>query len=69
MSNGRILTTEELAAITGYTRAADIERCLRENNIRTFQGRSGPWTTIDLVNRAGGIMGHGEESQVEPLQF
>ena len=55
MSNG-VLTTAELSSITGYTRPADIERCLRENNIKVFDGRNGPWTTIGLINYAGGMM-------------
>ena len=49
------LTAEHLAAITGYQRRCDIERCLRMNGRRFFVGRSGPWTTLDLVNAAGGI--------------
>lgn len=56
MSNSNILTTEDLKAATGYDRSADIERCLRNNGIRVFSGRKGPWTMRDIVNAAGGIV-------------
>ncbi|WP_122290641.1 DUF4224 domain-containing protein, partial [Pseudomonas syringae group genomosp. 3] len=46
---------EELQRITGYTRRADVERALRSEGIRIFFGRKGPWTTVDLVNQAGGL--------------
>lgn len=50
-----ILTTPQLQIITGYTRPADVERCLRRQGIKVFKGRCGPWTTLTLVNAAGGI--------------
>lgn len=55
MTNGKILSCEELRAVTGYQRPADIERCLFEQGIKTFRGRLGPWTTLDLINQAGGL--------------
>jgi len=54
MLNG-VLTTAHLIETTGYQRPADIERCLREQGVRYFWGKDGPWTTIDLVNAAGGL--------------
>ncbi|MBD9653544.1 hypothetical protein IB239_01800 [Pseudomonas sp. PDM12] len=50
-----VLTFQDLQRITGYGRRADVERTLKEQGIRLFRGRSGPWTTVDLVNLAGGI--------------
>jgi len=51
-----ILRLPDLAEITGYTRAGDVERCLREQGIKVFRGKGGaPWTTLALVNAAGGI--------------
>jgi hypothetical protein len=44
-----------LRRLTGYVRQADVERCLKRQGIRYFVGRSGVWTTVDLVNAAGGI--------------
>lgn len=50
-----VLTTAQLTETTGYQRPADIERCLREQGVRYFWGKDGPWTTIDLVNAAAGL--------------
>lgn len=50
-----VLTFDDLKRITGYTRRADVERTLREQGIRLFRGRNGPWTTVELVNQAGGL--------------
>lgn len=55
MTHPSILTCEDLREITGYQRSADIERCLVEQGIKVFRGRLGPWTTIDLINYAGGL--------------
>lgn len=50
-----VLTFQDLQQVTGYQRRSDVERCLIDQGVRIFRGRSGPWTTIDLINRAGGI--------------
>lgn len=50
-----VLTFQDLQQVTGYQRRSDVERSLIEQGVRIFRGRSGPWTTIDLINRAGGI--------------
>lgn len=50
-----VLTFEDLKRITGYGRRADVERTLHEQGIRVFRGRTGPWTTVDLINQAGGL--------------
>ena len=55
MKNSSIVTCDELRVITGYSRPADISRTLREQGIKVFAGRNGPWTTLDLINSAGGI--------------
>ena len=46
---------EELKERTGYQRRGDVERCLKDQGIRFFIGRAGVWTTVDLVNAAGGL--------------
>lgn len=51
-----IITAEDLQQVTGYTRVADVERCLQKNNIRYFHSRRGVWTTLSLINAAGGIL-------------
>lgn len=50
-----VLAFADLAAAYGYGRAADVRRCLTRDGIRHFEGKDGPWTTIDLVNAAGGL--------------
>ncbi|RXT60407.1 DUF4224 domain-containing protein [Pseudomonas syringae] len=55
MSAASVIGFEELQRITGYTRRADVEKALRGEGIRIFLGRKGPWTTVDLVNQAGGL--------------
>ncbi|SFC76896.1 protein of unknown function [Pseudomonas citronellolis] len=52
---GTVLTFEDLQRLTGYTRRSGVEKALRKQGIRWFWGRHGPWTTIDLVNQAGGV--------------
>lgn len=61
MSAASVLEFEELKRITGYSRRADVERALRSQGIRIFIGRKGPWTTVDLVNQAGGLKPVDEE--------
>ncbi|MDS9676821.1 DUF4224 domain-containing protein [Pseudomonas aeruginosa] len=51
---GTILTFEDLQQLTGYTKRSGVERALRKQGIRWFWGRYGPWTTIEMVNQAGG---------------
>lgn len=54
--HSRMLSVEDLAAVTGYDRWGDITRSLNEQGIKYFIGKGGrPWTTIDLVNAAGGL--------------
>lgn len=54
-TNSEVLNFEDLQRITGYQRRSDVERTLVRQGIRLFRGKSGPWTTIDLINRAGGV--------------
>lgn len=50
-----VLVFADLQRITGYQRRSDVERSLIEQGIRMFRGRTGPWTTIDLINQAAGF--------------
>lgn len=52
---GSLLEHDDLQRLTRYQRQSDIERCLTEQGIRYFYGRGGIWTTLDLVNAAGGL--------------
>lgn len=49
-----VLGFEDLQQLTGYQRRADVERTLASQGVKIFRGRTGPWTTIDLINRAAG---------------
>lgn len=53
---GSILECADLLAITGYERPGDAARCLRRQGVRVFEGKDGIWTTVELVNAAGGIV-------------
>ena len=58
----QILTVHELVALTGCERWGDVTRSLSEQGIRFFLGKGGDlWTTIDLVNAAGGLSPDGSE--------
>lgn len=63
MSSSHVLSCDDLREVTGYQRAADIERCLVEQGVKVFRGRLGPWTTIDLINQAGGITPQAQNDQ------
>lgn len=54
-TTSEVLTFEDLQRITGYQRRSDVERTLIQQGIHMFRGKAGPWTTIDLINRAGGV--------------
>jgi len=49
-----VLTFEDLQRLTGYSRRSGVEKALRKQGIRWFWGRHGPWTTVEMVNQAGG---------------
>jgi len=56
MSNtSEIISFDELQRITKYDRPGDVERCLKKQGIHVFFGRKGVWTTVALINAAGGI--------------
>ena len=53
--NAHIINTDDLKQITGYERPGDVEKCLKKQGVRFFFGKNGPWTTLDLINAAGGL--------------
>lgn len=53
---GNVLTLDDLRSATGYTRQADVERCLERQGVRFFYGRDGIWTTIEALNAALGVL-------------
>ncbi len=50
-----IVPFEQLQQATGYTRQADVERCLKGQGVPVFYGRRGIWTTLDALNAALGL--------------
>lgn len=62
-----VLLFADLQAATGFDRRADVERYLRKSRIRFFPARDGVWTTIDLVNAAGGIKSAANDERIEDL--
>lgn len=65
MING-VLSTAELKALTGYDRVGDVRRCLERQNIRFFFGKDGVWTTIGLVEAAGGLVPGAADPEILP---
>lgn len=52
-----VLSTDDLKGLTGYDRVGDLRRSLESARIPYFLGKGGaPWTTIDLVNAAKGLL-------------
>ncbi len=54
MSN--IIGAEQLHSITGINQDRALERYLEQSNIRYFPSKNGPWTTIGLIEAAGGLV-------------
>lgn len=52
---GSIVETRDLLTLTGYQKPGDAARCLRKQGIKFFEGKDGPWTTLALINAAGGL--------------
>lgn len=66
----RLITTEQLKTLTGYTRVGDVERCLHQNGIAFLYGRYGPFTTVDALNIAMGIQSNHELiPPSKPIEF
>jgi len=50
-----VLTQDDLAAMTGYSRPAEIEADLKRQGVAVKRGRRGLWTTLDALNAALGL--------------
>lgn len=48
-----VLNAEELRALMGLERDADLRKHLHKQGIACFMGKDGLWTTLELVNLAG----------------
>lgn len=64
--NPAILDFDTLKAVLNCERQADVERYLNKAGIRFFFARGGVWTTLDLVNAAGGIKSASNSDKYTP---
>jgi len=63
-----LLTCDQLLHVTGYERPSDLCRALDAQGVRYFKGKGGkPWTTIDLINAAAGLVRPAYDQQDELL--
>lgn len=61
------MNAEQLMEATGYDQWGGVMRSLRQQGIRYFIGKGGrPWTTVDLVNAAGGLRPGGASDEEQP---
>ena len=51
-----VLTTENLKEIAGINQAQALRNWLEGQNIRFFESKNGPWTTLSLVDAAKGLV-------------
>ena len=64
-----LLTCEDLLRVTGYQHVGDLARSLSKQNIRFFYGKGGViWTTVNLVDAAGGLKPAANENDVQKLE-
>jgi hypothetical protein len=51
-----ILTCDDLLRATGYRHPGDLARSLTRQGIKFFYGKGGiVWTTVNLIDAAGGL--------------
>lgn len=67
MSNSNLVSIEDLKEVMGYERSGDVEKKLIGCGVHVFPGKNGPWTTVDLLNAAGGLIPSKNEEVVEVL--
>jgi hypothetical protein len=63
---GTALQFTDLQELTGYNRLSDVERCLDQAGIRYFRGKGGIWTTMGLIEAAGGIKPANADAPYDP---
>ncbi len=63
---GSALQFADLQQLTGYNRLSDVERCLEQARIPYFRGKGGVWTTMGLIEAAGGLKPANADSPYDP---
>ena len=51
--NSKIITCSDLRKLTGQESDGRVAKELRKDGIPFFQGKAGPWTTMELLTIAG----------------
>ena len=64
-----LINLQNLKEATGYTRASDIEKCLRQNGVRFLYGKNGVFTTTDAFNAAMGLQSGKLEFKETEIEF
>lgn len=63
-----ILNCDQLMEATGYDRPGDLCRSLEAQGVRYLKGKGGkPWTTLDLINAAAGLVTSSSSPADHPL--
>lgn len=63
-----ILKAEQLRELTGFSRDADVRRCLESQGIVVFDSKAGPWTTQHLIELAAKVkLGLAANENKQPL--
>lgn len=64
--NPGVIEFASLRSLTGYKTQAAVERCLRSQGIKFFYAARGVWTTLDLINAAGGLKPAAQDETYSP---
>lgn len=63
MIHDALLSADVLLEATGFERPGDLTRMFDQQGIKWFPGKGGkPWTTMALINKAGGLFPAGGEA-------
>ncbi len=53
---GTVLETEDLKKLTQYKGPHDAAKCLVDQGVQVLWGKDGPFTTIEAINKALGVL-------------
>lgn len=68
-TNPHIVDAAELRERSGLTQAAAIKKWASAQGFKVLDGGDGPWTTIEAINKALGLVGSSNEPQYRPEQL
>lgn len=61
-ANPNIVDAEQLRERSGLRSPSAVRRWASRQGIRVFDGKDGPWTTLDALNKALGVVSANEAS-------